>query len=256
MKALKAGSSGAAVRRWQTFLRGQGFVLTVDGSFDALTELATRAFQTKNKLGIDGAVGNETFGRAAMLGFELVPFVNDALAAFPALPDFPPLTGNAARQAMFGPFQFVGAPAPGNPEAIRITNGWDRDNLVKLRVPQLVGIKGASQSGNVFFHRKAAPILVALWQAWDDAGLIERVLSFGGAYNPRFVRGSTTTLSNHAFGTAFDINVQWNPLGAQPALPGHTGCVFELVPLAHRHGFYWGGHFSRRDGMHFEVARR
>ena len=59
-------------------------------------------------------------------------------------------------------------------------------------------------------------------------------------------------LSNHAFGTAFDINVQWNPL---EALPGRTGCVFELVPMAHRHGFYWGGHFSRRDGMHFEVAR-
>jgi hypothetical protein len=27
------------------------------------------------------------------------------------------------------------------------------------------------------------------------------------------------------------------------------------VPLAHEHGFYWGGHFSVRDGMHFEVAQ-
>lgn len=34
------------------------------------------------------------------------------------------------------------------------------------------------------------------------------------------------------------------------------GCVFELVPLAHQFGFYWGGHFkTRRDGMHFEVAK-
>ena len=31
--------------------------------------------------------------------------------------------------------------------------------------------------------------------------------------------------------------------------------VRELVPIAHDHGFYWGGHFSRCDGMHFEVAR-
>ncbi|HBA39063.1 MAG TPA: hypothetical protein DCZ05_04785 [Deltaproteobacteria bacterium] len=31
--------------------------------------------------------------------------------------------------------------------------------------------------------------------------------------------------------------------------------VHQLVQIAHRHSFYWGGHFSRRDGMHFEVAR-
>lgn len=72
---------------------------------------------------------------------------------------------------------------------------------------------------------------------------------------PRFVRGSRTTLSNHSWGTAFDINYAWNCLGALPALRGEKGSVRELVPIAHRHGFYWGGHFSRRDGMHFEVAR-
>ena len=36
-----------------------------------------------------------------------------------------------------------------------------------------------------------------------------------------------------------------------------TGCVFELVSIAHDHGFFWGGHFNapRVDGMHFEVAK-
>jgi len=62
-------------------------------------------------------------------------------------------------------------------------------------------------------------------------------------------------ISNHAFGSAFDINVAYNPLGAEPVYPGQKGCVFDLVPLAHEHGFYWGGHFrNRRDGMHFEIA--
>jgi hypothetical protein len=71
----------------------------------------------------------------------------------------------------------------------------------------------------------------------------------------RFIRCSTSSLSNHAFGTAFDINADQNPLGHQPALPGEPGCVFELVPIAHKFGFYWGGHFKdRRDGMHFEIA--
>ena len=34
----------------------------------------------------------------------------------------------------------------------------------------------------------------------------------------------------------------------------HTSAK-QLVPLANKHGFYWGGHFeSRPDGMHFEMA--
>jgi hypothetical protein len=32
--------------------------------------------------------------------------------------------------------------------------------------------------------------------------------------------------------------------------------VRELVPIANKHGFYWGGHYSKRaDGMHFEAAK-
>ena len=35
----------------------------------------------------------------------------------------------------------------------------------------------------------------------------------------------------------------------------HKGSVRQLVPIANELGFYWGGHFNRRDGMHFEMAR-
>ena len=72
---------------------------------------------------------------------------------------------------------------------------------------------------------------------------------------PRFVRGSRTILSNHSFGTAFDINVPWNLLGSVPALVGQKGSVRELVPIANQNGFYWGGHFPRKDGMHFSIAK-
>ena len=106
----------------------------------------------------------------------------------------------------------------------------------------------------MLFHKLAAAQLQALWEAWEKAGLLKQVLTFEGAFVARFIRGSTSTLSNHAFGSAFDINYRWNKLGARPALVGETGSVRELVPIAHEHGFYWGGHFNRRDGMHFEVA--
>lgn len=39
-----------------------------------------------------------------------------------------------------------------------------------------------------------------MWNEWEKAGLLDRILSFGGGFEPRFVRGSTTTLSNHSFG--------------------------------------------------------
>jgi hypothetical protein len=68
-----------------------------------------------------------------------------------------------------------------------------------------------------------------------------------------FITGGVVV--SNCFGSAFDINVPWNGLGVQPALKGKMGSVRELVPLAHRFGLYWGGHFQRQDGMHFEVAK-
>ncbi len=106
------------------------------------------------------------------------------------------------------------------------------------------------------FHKAAQKQLVELWLEWETAGLLDRILSFDGSFVPRFQRKSTTKLSNHAFGSAFDINAAFNPLDAEPALYGQRGCVRELVAIANKHGFYWGGHFmTREDGMHFEVAK-
>lgn len=256
LKVLKKGASGELVVQWQRFLRGQGYALNQSGHFDDATFAATVAFQKKHKLDVDGAVGNQTFGKAAMLGFELVDFVG-SLDTYPKKPDFPPLVTNDQRQALFGPLEFVPAPTAKEPEKIRITNKWDRNNLVKVAIPQLVGVKGAAADGSIWFHRKVAGQLSQLWDAWEAAGLLDRVHTYDGAYNPRFVRGKAheQVLSNHAFAMGFDINCARNKLGAQPAPFGSKGCVYELVPIAHQHGFYWGGHFTRRDGMHFEIAR-
>jgi hypothetical protein len=254
-KALKPGSTGPFVKKWQQFLRGQDEVLEADGEFGPATTAATIRFQAKHGLTADGIVGNQTLGQAALLGFEIVDVDDVEELGFPPEPDFAPLTSTEERQRRFGPLRFEPAPRDDNPEAIRIVNSWEADNIVAVTIPQLAGVEGLHKQGRVRFHRKAAAQLLALWAAWDKRGLLARVRTYAGAYAPRFIRGSRTVLSNHAFGTAFDVNAAWNPLGAQPALDGMPGCVLDLVPVANEFGFYWGGHFTRRDGMHFEVAR-
>jgi D-alanyl-D-alanine carboxypeptidase len=165
------------------------------------------------------------------------------------------LENTAARQAVFGAFNFVSDPRPDNRENIRILGTWVKDNIVSVPIPQLRKALGAQAAPSIQFHRLAAPQLAALWEDWERANLLDRILSYDGSFAPRFIRGSTTQLSNHAFGSAFDINADENRLGARPALVGTPGSTRELVPLANKHGFYWGGHFgSRPDGMHFEIA--
>ena len=83
----------------------------------------------------------------------------------------------------------------------------------------------------------------------------ELILTYAGSFVPRFIRGSLSNLSQHAFGSAFDINARWNAFGATPAALGSKGTVRPLVAIANQLGFYWGGHFARRDGMHFEIAK-
>jgi hypothetical protein len=170
---------------------------------------------------------------------------------WPPRPSFAPLVTDASRAEIFGRYEYVHEPLPGNAENIRITGNWVQQNIVQvqLNMGPTLGVR------HVQFHRLAAQQLQSLWQAWESAGLLDRVLTFHGAFSARYVRGSTRTLSNHAFGSAFDINKPWNDLYHQPALLGDRGCVRELVPIANEHGFYWGGHFNRLDGMHFEVAR-
>lgn len=266
MKTLKHGSRGADVRRWQLFLIGQGFELgAVDGSFGAATQRASLSFQAAHRLFADGIVGLKTVGMAMTLGFDngLVKPAPAAATSREANPDWPPrppnlkpLTSTAARQKLFGAFKFAAAPVRGNRENIRILGDWEERQIVRVEIPQLRGIAGAPESGKVRWHRAAAPQLLALWRAWEEAGLLHLVKTWDGSFVPRFVRGSRASLSNHCFASAFDINASFNSLGTRPALVGRAGSVRELVPLANQFGFFWGGHYNRRaDGMHFEIAR-
>lgn len=260
MRTLYIGLTGDDVRAWEHFLLGinPASQIVVDGVFDQTTKDETKKFQSSvgfTGKDVDGVVGPMTMGRAMQMGFD--PLHDDrpdeSGPNWPAPGAEGPLAG-ADRAKLFGNFAYRAAGTPQNPEAIVITDGWAAKNIVLVEVPQLKGI--ANAKGAVSLHRLVAPQVIKTFADWEAAGLKDRVLTWGGSWAPRFIRGSRSYLSNHAWGTAFDINVQWNMLGSRPALKGQKGCVRELVEIAYANGLYWGGWFKGRpDGMHWEAYK-
>jgi putative peptidoglycan binding protein/D-alanyl-D-alanine carboxypeptidase-like protein len=268
LEVIKEGSSGPLVLAWEQFLRDEMcYLVEADGFFDAATAEATKAFQQNNNLEADGKVGPKTWGTALQKGFHVVvdPNTDKTSANWPPKPSFGP-TDYRTREQTFGHIEFKPSPTAGNPEGVIITNGWAAQHIVEVEVPQLRMIPGIKvgdslqgagpKTGLVQLHEKVAKPMIDLWSRWEEAGLLHLVLTWAGMWSPRFVRGSRSTLSNHAYASAFDINAPWNGLQKTPALVGQKGSVRELVPHANELGWYWLGHNDKRpDGMHFEFSR-
>ena len=77
-------------------------------------------------------------------------------------------------------------------------------------------------------------------------------LGTAGMQCARFVRRSTTAISNHSWGTAIDLN-----LNGQLDDPGNGKTqrgLAQIAPIFNRHKWYWGAGFPREDAMHFELS--
>lgn len=254
LRTIRAGDRGELVQAWQYFLAGRGqYAGDCDGVCGPRTVAGTRLFQLENALAPDGVAGPRTLGTALAKGWSVLPFdAGKDGSEYPPRPTgLAPLTAEQ-RHATFGRIVAEASPMAGNPEAIRITNGWHR--IVMVDAPLLSGIHRAPK--RVALHEAAAEPFTALVKAWGEAGLLKRIATWDGSWAPRFIRGSTSVLSSHAWGTAFDLNAAWNGLGVEPAYVGRPGSVRELVEIANANGWWWGGHYARRkDGMHFELVR-
>lgn len=276
MSVLSLNTKGTEVIIWQAFLIARGYLAgKPDGIFGSKTADATRRFQQANRVSADGIVGFKTLGLARNQGlFNAQPPKTEvknnvgvttsppissnqvSTANYPDPPSFKPLYGSE-RDAIFGTIKFTPKDNNGN---ITILGNWEQENIVSVLIPQLKGVispyTNKPISGNISLHRKVVDQTKAMFNEFEKQGLTKLLLTFGGSFVPRLVRGSSTQLSNHSYGSAFDINMQWNALNTQPALCGQKGSVRELAALASQFGYYWGGHYqTRKDGMHFEVAK-
>ena len=131
-------------------------------------------------------------------------------------------------------------------------NGWPVSEN-----PKDISIKSFSVPGTGIELRCAeavAPLLIGL--AADFHKYIEPI--DGGqpddwGYAHRMIRGDEKTLSNHASGTAIDLNALLHPLGKVGTFDSKK--VPMIRALAKKYGCTWGGDFkTRKDEMHFEIA--
>ena len=79
-------------------------------------------------------------------------------------------------------------------------------------------------------------------------GFVKELKTWDGCFNIRKKRG-LTSMSLHSWGIAIDVNAAWNGLGKTPVLSaGFVKCFTDA-------GFDWGGTWTRKDGMHFQLAK-
>lgn len=104
--------------------------------------------------------------------------------------------------------------------------------------------------GSMTCNKAVFPQLRAALQEIQQVGLADKIHvgEYAGCYYPRFIAG-TTTLSNHSFGLAFDINTPGNQRGTVGEIDRGVVAIFK------KWGFAWGGDWNYTDPMHFELAR-
>ena len=118
---------------------------------------------------------------------------------------------------------------------------WVRTHISTQSVPIL---------GDVTCNNAIFPQLRAALEEIVTAGLADEIKreQYAGCYYPRFIAGSTS-LSNHSFGTALDLNVPGNLRGTVGEMDRVVVSIFK------KWGFAWGGDWRYTDPMHFEMAR-
>lgn len=134
-------------------------------------------------------------------------------------------------------------------------NGWpviDRDVTPELIATYTVpgtGVRLPLRVGNV------ATVLLYVAERFHNE--VEKLtVGWCWGFAARTIRGSTTVASNHASGTAIDVNAPAHPLATAPSA-NFTAKQIQAIRkiIADLDGVVrWGGDYAgRKDGMHFEI---
>lgn len=98
----------------------------------------------------------------------------------------------------------------------------------------------------IYCNRDLVMPLSKAFQELIRTGHVNELKTWDGCFNIRKKRG-LSSMSLHSWGIAIDVNAFENGLNQTPKLsPGFVKCFTD-------NGFNWGGNWTRKDGMHFEL---
>ena len=100
----------------------------------------------------------------------------------------------------------------------------------------------------VYCNKDLIAPLEAAFRNLKDRNLIDQIKTWDGCFNIRKKRGGAT-MSLHSWGLAIDINAAWNGFGKTPTMSSSVVKCFTDA------GFDWGGTWTKKDGMHFQIAK-
>jgi hypothetical protein len=230
------------VRVVQRLLNAQGFPCgKVDGQCGPLTRAAILAFQSTFLHRPDGLIEP---GGATIMRLGEAAADEDSLTRLVPLP-----AADAINQGL----------SAASPLSLTRVFGAPRDSYTSSCQPMTnASLRKRVRTAPVG-HFRATGLDVALLSLQEIMAEIEdtepRVydaLGSAGMLCCRFVRGSTTTVSNHAWGTAIDLTLG-DALDARGDGMVQHGLTL-IAPIFNRHGWYWGAGFPVEDAMHFEAG--
>ena len=131
-------------------------------------------------------------------------------------------------------------------------NGYSANDRSLMRRAVIGGVGATVRKG------PAGDLLIYAATRWnrdvEPLRAPDGVLDFWG-YAPRLIRGSSSTLSNHASGTALDFRARIHPLGRSGTYrPNQVAAIRRILDDC-RGALRWGGDYrGRKDEMHVEIV--
>lgn len=100
----------------------------------------------------------------------------------------------------------------------------------------------------IYCNKDMVAPLSSAFKKLIDTKAVNELKTWDGCFNIRKKRG-LTSMSLHSWGLAVDVNAFENGLNQTPKLSQLFVSCFTTS------GFDWGGTWTRKDGMHFQLSK-
>jgi len=128
---------------------------------------------------------------------------------------------------------------------------WDIPLNINTHIPAL--------PNKLYCNIDAIEVFEKWFQEMINHGVYKEIKTFDGCFNPRYIRGSKTKISNHAFGLAIDFNASQNKLGytrKELTDMGLKPFSEAFIMIAENCHIKCGANYKARpDLMHFEFIQ-